>query len=150
MFSWYSATFDVNDPFPAAASVDELAKWPMDPEQQVWRYMLRLNQANLAKPYHGTVITCSHFAPHGSCPVWAHMGIRKTSGCLELDEQLRGVRSCCHVYGHTRVRYNGEADRVRYVTRPVIVETEADGSSSRDPITCVFNGNHLCFSMVDI
>jgi len=151
LLSWYNSMFDIKDPFPSPeAEMNKHAKWPIDAEQQVWRYMLRLNQASLNKPYHGTVITCSHFAPNGSCPILAGSGMRKTAGCLELDEQLRSIRSCCHVYGHTRVRYNGFTEDVRYVNRAVYVDTEADGSMSRDPITCIYNGNDLCFTITDI
>jgi len=116
----------------------------------LWRYMLRLNQAHMDKPYHGTVITFSHFAPRTSCPVWPEKEIRKTSGCPELDEQLRDARSVCHVYGHTLYRFNQVVDGVKYIHRPLLVEMAIDGSVSKDPLACVFNGESLCFDLVDI
>jgi len=151
LLSWHNAQFDAADPFPDPSSeANRAAKWPIDKEQQLWRYMLRLNQAHMDKPYHGTVITFSHFAPRTSCPVWPEKEIRKTSGCPELDEQLRDARSVCHVYGHTLYRFNQVVDGVKYIHRPLHVEMAIDGTVSKDPLACVFNGESLCFDLVDI
>jgi len=151
LLSWCNAAFDTRDPFPNPKSeANRAAKWPIDRDQQVWRYMLRLNQANLDKPYHGTVITFSHYAPRTSCPVFMEKDVAKTSGCPELDEQVRDIRSSCHVYGHTLCRFNQTVDGVKYVHRPLLVEVDFDGTLSKDSVTRVFNGSHLCFDMVDI
>lgn len=145
LLSWYNAAFDVKDPFPdPKVEHDKYTKWPMDAQQQVWRYMLALNRLHLAKPYHGVVITFSHFAPRTNCPVWKERGGLKVSGCAELDEQIRAVRSSCHVYGHTRFKYSQALDGVTYVHRPL------DGESLDEPITCVFDGHSLCHEPTSI
>merc|ERR1719277_1076414 len=64
LLSWYCATFDTKDPFPdPKLDENKHCKWPIDAEQQVWRYMLALNRVHLSNPFHGTVISFSHFVP---------------------------------------------------------------------------------------
>merc|ERR1739848_795279 len=90
-----------------------------DAHQQVWRFMLALNRIHIAKPYHGTVISFSHFVPRQNLPVWRTEGSLKASGCADLDEQIREAKSTCHIYGHTLCKYNSVIDGVAYVHRPL-------------------------------
>ncbi|CAK9047245.1 Hsp70-Hsp90 organizing protein 2 (AtHop2) [Durusdinium trenchii] len=116
LFSWYNPEFDTEDPYPDTQfQHDKHAKWPMDPNHQVWRYMLALNKAELKRPYHGTVLTFSHFVPRSSLPVSREYGGAKVSGCAELDDQLRDARSSCHLYGHTFKNFSKEIDGVAYI-----------------------------------
>jgi len=149
LLSWYCASFDIRDPFPDPKSqADKYAKWPIDPQQQVWRYMLRLNQEHLMKPYHGNVITVSHFLPRTNLPVWREHGVLKVSGCVELDDLVHEARATCHVYGHTHYRHHQVHDGVVYVHRPLGEAVDADGHL--DPIMCIFNGKNLCSELVQI
>jgi tetratricopeptide (TPR) repeat protein len=145
LFSWYNAEFHVKDPYPDPKSEhDKFAKWPIDAQQQVWRYMLALNRAHLQMPYHGTVITFSHFVPRVGLPIHKTPGHLKTSGCAELDEQIRDVKSKCHIYGHTDISYSTSVEGVLYVHCPT-----SAGEDSRPPIMCVFNGSRLCHDWID-
>jgi len=148
LLSWYNVHFDMKDPFPDPKSqADKYAKWPMDAAGQVWRYMLRLNQEHLCKPYHDTVITVSHFLPRHNLPVWRDTGVMKTCGCVELDDQVREARAKCHVYGHTHYRHNQVHEGVAYVHRPL---GESSEEGQKDPLMCIFNGKNLCSELVQI
>ncbi|CAJ1431711.1 unnamed protein product [Effrenium voratum] len=145
MFSWYNPEFDVADPYPDPQfQHDKHAKWPMDPMHQVWRYMLALNRTALQKPYHGTVITFSHFVPRSSLPVAREYGGAKVSGCAELDDQLREARSSCHLYGHVFKNYCKEIEDVVYVNYA------HQGGGQDEPLPCIFNGERLCCDMVAV
>jgi len=146
LLSWYNAAFDTKDPFPDPKSEhDKYAKWPIDPEQQVWRYMLALNREHLNRPYHNaTVITASHFAPRTSCPVYREKGLLKVSGCLELDEQIREIGSSLHIYGHTNLKNTKKDDGVAYVHRGLGLSSD---HGAREPILCVYNGKTVCMDM---
>eukprot|EP00931_Biecheleriopsis_adriatica_P061450 TRINITY_DN3694_c0_g1_i1.p1 TRINITY_DN3694_c0_g1~~TRINITY_DN3694_c0_g1_i1.p1 ORF type:complete len:1450 (+),score=323.95 TRINITY_DN3694_c0_g1_i1:32-4381(+) len=145
LLSWYNAEFDVTDPFPDTQfQHDKYAKWPMDAHHQVWRFMLALNRAHVEKPYHGTVITCSHFVPRSELPVSREYGGAKVSGCTELDDQLRDAKSTCHVYGHTHKRFTKELDGVVYINTP------HQGGGLEEPITCIFNGQNVVCEMVSV
>jgi len=141
LLSWYSATFDIKDPFPNPdRSTDNRAVWPVDAQSEAWKYMMSLNERHLAKPYHGTVVTFSHFAPRASCKVYK--GLEKYSGCLELDTQVRNCRSSVHVYGHTHARQTFLEDGVHYINHSV--GPRSTNSSVHEPIMCVFNGQRVC------
>ncbi|OLP88073.1 Hsp70-Hsp90 organizing protein 2 [Symbiodinium microadriaticum] len=50
LLSWYTAEFDEKDPFPDPnANFDHQCRWPLDPDAQVWKYMLKLNEAHLQR-----------------------------------------------------------------------------------------------------
>ncbi|CAE7651415.1 HOP3 [Symbiodinium sp. CCMP2592] len=145
LFSWYNAEFDVADPFPdPQLQHDKYAKWPMDPNHQVWRYMMALNRDYLQKPYHDTVITCSHFVPRSELPVVQEFSMAKASGCAELDDQVRQARSSCHVYGHSSKQCGKEIEGVIYLNAP------HKGGGLEEPIPCVFNGEKVCCEMVSV
>lgn len=141
LFSWYSATFDIRDPFPnPKLEENKHCKWPIDAEHQVWRYMLSLNRQSLEKPYHGNVITFSHFAPRTCCPIHGGKGLEKMSGCLELDDQVREAHSSMHFYGHTHRKFKMTEDGVFYVHNHLGFETE---HMPMEPIMCVWNGRSI-------
>lgn len=127
LFSWYNAEFDERDPWPALnANVDTLCKWPMDAESQVWRYMLKLNEAHLGLPYHGTVITFSHFLPRRELPFKEEYGkpLIKSVGCEGIEEQLRAVRSKAHIFGHSHCKCIKSMNGVTYAQMPIGYSTE--------------------------
>eukprot|EP00971_Amphidinium_carterae_P341496 6480304-Amphidinium_carterae.1 len=67
--SWYNPEFDVNDPIPdVRESESSTSKWPIDPDRQLWKFMMKLNEAHLNHFYHGTVISMSHFLPRRDLP----------------------------------------------------------------------------------
>ena len=58
LLSWYNAQFDIETSSGYGQKVvytDVLAKWAMDPATQVWKYMMKLNDAHLDRPMPGTV-----------------------------------------------------------------------------------------------
>lgn len=145
LYSWYNAEFDVADPYPdPQLEHDRYAKWPMDAQHQVWRFMLAMNRAALEKPYHGTVITFSHFVPRSELPVPQEYALQKAAGCAELDEQLREARSTCHVYGHSSKKFGKVIDEVAYINAP------HTGGGLEEPITCIYNGSDLCSEIVGV
>jgi len=147
LLSWYNAAFDMKDPFPdPKAEHDKYSKWPIDQHGQVWRYMLRLNQESVNKPYHGMVITMSHFVPRQNLPMYRGEGALKAVGCTELDEQIRAAKSSFHFYGHTHYQNYSVHDGVWYAHQM----SEWDGEIGREPILCVFNGEAVCKELVPI
>lgn len=145
LFSWYSAEFDEKDPFPDPnAHYDKHCKWPMDPDLQVWKYMAKLNESFLAKPYFGTVISFSHFLPRKGLPFDAsRKNSAKAVGCEMLEEQLRAAGSKLHVYGHSRSRFGGMLQGVRYANMPLGFETDWPRDTERR-LMMIYDGKNLC------
>jgi len=122
LLSWYHAAFDDHDPFPDAKSDhDQMCRWPIDPDSQVWKYMLKLNEAHLRHLYHGTVITFSHFLPRSDLPFYGSM---KTIGCQAIDEQVRQVGSKLHFYGHAKQKHYSKEEDVVYANHYHGLENE--------------------------
>jgi len=118
---------------------DKYAKWPIDKENLVWRYMLYLNSRFIDMPYPGTVLTFSHFLPRPDLPYWTHVqGLVKAVGCPQLDKQLREVRSSCHVFGHSHMQCDKVIEGVRYVQCPLGYQNE---HSVDEPLRCVYDGS---------
>jgi len=152
LLSWYNAEFDQEDPWPADGRFDPHCKWPVDPDDQVWRYMLKMNEVNLALPYHGDIITFSHFLPRRELPWRAEVGkkIVKSVGCERIDEQLRAVRSSLHVFGHTHVRYNDRIQGLMYVQQPVGYASERMHlSGGPTQLMQVYDRGSVCARLVD-
>merc|ERR1711920_1018554 len=126
LFSWYNADFDEEDPWASTFyDFDKFAKWPMDKDNYVWRYMLYLNRRFLELPYPGTVITFSHFLPRRELPYWTHItGLVKAVGCPQLDPQVRQVQSQCHVFGHSHHHFDKVIQGVRYIQCPLGYQSE--------------------------
>jgi len=145
LFSWYSAEFDENDPFPDPnVQFDKHCKWPMDADMQVWKYMAKMNEAFLAKPYYGTVISFSHFLPRRGLPFdKTSKKAAKHVGCEIIDEQARAIGSKMHIYGHSRSKYAQAHDGVRYVNMPLGFETDWPKDTQRR-LMMIFDGKKLC------
>mmetsp|Transcript_91209 Transcript_91209/g.144064 ORF Transcript_91209/g.144064 Transcript_91209/m.144064 type:complete len:1338 (+) Transcript_91209:139-4152(+) len=148
LLSWYNCEFDTRDPFPDFNdNTDQHCRWPMDKDSQVWKFMLALNASYLQYPYHGTVITFSHFIPRSTLfGAYGGKTERKTSGCLAIDEQARLVGSKLHVYGHTRRQHWGKEGG--YGNGDVIYANHYHGkedehASLSPPLLCVWNGSNL-------
>eukprot|EP00434_Breviolum_minutum_P038315 symbB.v1.2.033982.t1/scaffold4295.1/size41780/1 len=67
LFSWYTADFDKRSRPDPNLGFDAQCVWPLD-QQQLWKWMLKLNEAHLRLPYRGTVLTFSHFLPLTNLP----------------------------------------------------------------------------------
>eukprot|EP00930_Biecheleria_cincta_P038380 TRINITY_DN26372_c0_g2_i1.p1 TRINITY_DN26372_c0_g2~~TRINITY_DN26372_c0_g2_i1.p1 ORF type:complete len:1307 (-),score=263.08 TRINITY_DN26372_c0_g2_i1:342-4262(-) len=150
MLSWYTAEFDDKDPFPDPnAQFDQQCKWPIDPETQVWKYMLKLNEAHLRKPYHGTVITFSHFLPSRNLPFAAHGRAVKAMGCEDLNEQVKGLklRNRVHVYGHSHRHHCAYDEGILYVNHHHGLE---GGREERAPIFMIHDGKAIVKKEHDI
>merc|ERR1712190_144098 len=142
-FSWYNSEFDENDPFPDPnLQFDKHCRWPIDSLTQVWRFFLELNKLHLKLPYHGTVITFSHFLPTLGLP-WDKTVPKsaKTMGCLDLDLQIRNVKSKLHVHGHSRKRHATNIEGILYVQHSLGYEND---HSETEPVMCVYNGQSIC------
>mmetsp|Transcript_27616 Transcript_27616/g.91728 ORF Transcript_27616/g.91728 Transcript_27616/m.91728 type:complete len:1393 (+) Transcript_27616:100-4278(+) len=145
LFSWYSAEFDENDPFPDPnASYDKHCKWPMDADLQAWKYMAKLNEMFLSKPYYGTVISFSHFLPRRDLPFdRSKKNSAKSVGCEMIDEQARAAGSKIHVYGHSRTKHGQVHAGVRYANMPLGFETDWPKDHERR-LMQLFDGKNLC------
>merc|ERR550525_1917284 len=144
LFSWYNCMFDDKDPFPDT-DVDQnpLCKWPIDKDEQVWKYFAAMNEPYLDLPYHGTVITFSHNLPRRDLPYWTHVYHQaKFIGCTAIEDQLRKINSQCHVFGHSRRRYGRALDDVIYVNMPLGKEDER--MEDYPPLMLVFDREAVC------
>lgn len=150
LLSWYSADFDDKDPFPDPnANFDHQCRWPLDPETQVWKYMLKLNEAHLQHPYHGTVITFSHFLPSRNLPFSAFGRAAKAMGCEELNDQVKSLRlrNRVHVYGHSSRHFSQYEDGILYVNHYHGTE---GGHFERAPLFLVHDGKDIAKRQVEI
>jgi len=151
LLSWYSADFDEADPFPnPRMGFDSRCKWPIDPDEQVWRYMQKLNEEHLQQHFDGTVLTCSHFLPRRELP-WdtTLRNTAKVVGNERIDEQVRALGSKLHVYGHSRRKYAQVHAGVRYVNMPVGFDNER--IPGKEPqLMLVHNGRNVCMQEWDI
>ncbi|CAK0842279.1 unnamed protein product [Prorocentrum cordatum] len=139
LLSWYSAEFDYEDPYPSLDGVDKYSKWPLDPDTQLWKYMLKMNEAHFGHPYHGTVITFSHFLPRRDLPFKSHGDAAKSTGCTQLDDQIRrfSARKRIHVYGHSPQSFHALKDDIWYVN---LYHGQEAGHSDRSPIFLIHDG----------
>lgn len=147
LLSWYNADFDEKDPWPSEQyAFDKFCSWPVDPDHQLWKYMLSMNKRFLELPFHGDVITFSHFLPRQGLPFYsATPGLVKAIGCTEIDHQVRQVKARCHVFGHSHRPCNQTEDGVLYVQNPLGYEDE---HGDRDPLKMVHSGFDIgCVSM---
>ncbi|CAE7816956.1 STIP1 [Symbiodinium sp. CCMP2592] len=150
LLSWYTAEFDEKDPFPDPnANFDHQCRWPLDPDAQVWKYMLKLNEAHLQHPYHGNVITFSHFLPSKSLPFAAFGRAAKAMGCEDLNDQVRSIRlrNRVHVYGHSSRHFSQFEDGILYVNH--FHGTEG-GQAERSPLFLVHDGKAIVKREVEI
>ena len=123
--SWYSYTFDHHDPRPGSTLFDKYCKWPMHYDH-AWEFMCGLNDSRIAIVEQHTatpaspskppdVITFSHFLPRKELPLPGLHDMAKASGCLHIENQLRGAGSKMHVFGHTHINTQHKLDGVTYV-----------------------------------
>lgn len=120
MAGWYNAQFDEKDPMPDPnVDFDPMCKWPIDRTEQVWRFMLKMNESRLQMPYHGDVITFSHVLPRYGLPFWDIGQQIKFIGCTDLDAQARSIGTKLHVYGRSHRRIVRREDEVVYVNMPL-------------------------------
>ena len=143
LLSWYSVEFDQEDPFPdPVAEPDKSCRWPIDASTQVWKYMLKLNEAHLRHPYHSTVISFSHFLPLSGLPFASHGKAAKAMGCEELNEQVKALGGAqrAHVYGHASRKHWEKEDGVIYVNHHF---GEEAGREERAPLLLLYDGKAL-------
>ncbi|CAK8991410.1 Hsp70-Hsp90 organizing protein 3 (AtHop3) [Durusdinium trenchii] len=103
LFSWYSAEFDKRSRPDPNVGFDAQCVWPLD-HHQLWKWMLKLNEAHLRLPYRGTVLTTSHFVPLTTLPYDSTGKQAQAMGCEEIEDQVRILRSSAHAYGHSSMR----------------------------------------------
>lgn len=125
LLSWYQASFDVDN----SGDVRGLAgwadfhccRWPAEVEE-VAEFFLAMNQPHL-RSYDGPVVSFSHFLPRRDLlPATERLKFKalpKVAGCHGLDEQIRQLGSCIHVFGHSHIACDRLIDGVRYVQNPL-------------------------------
>ena len=125
LFSWYEPQFAAGD----GEEDDALGgwadfyfcKWPVG-MKQVCTFFLKLNESRL-RSYDGPVISFSHFLPRRDLLPAAERlkfkGLPKVAGCAALDEQIRSLKSCVHVFGHSHISCDRIIDGIRYVQNPL-------------------------------
>jgi UDP-2,3-diacylglucosamine pyrophosphatase LpxH len=148
LLSWYTAEFDLSDPYPDPKDnkTDNHCLWPMDKDNQVWKYLLALNAAHLRHPYHGTVITFSHFVPrYKLAPAYGSRAAKKTMGCERIDAQARAVGSKLHVYGHAKKHFWAKEDDVIYVNHYHGTKDEwtVNGAAGYPQLLQIYNGSNI-------
>jgi len=128
--------------------VNQHCRWPI-PDTQIWKYMMKLNNANLAHLYHSTVISFSHFLPRADLPFPEYGNAAKTMGCVHLDDQVRalGGQSRAHVYGHSHRRHVEQIQGVSYINH---YHGEEGGQAERAPLLLVYDGRKLVSQPEDI
>jgi Icc-related predicted phosphoesterase len=125
LFSWYESRFDGDDSGEAEAlggwADFYLCKWPAG-MVQICDFFLKLNESRL-RSYDGPVISFSHFLPRRDLlPAVERLkfkGLPKVAGCVALDEQIRRLKSCVHVFGHSHISCDRVIDGVRYIQNPL-------------------------------
>jgi len=152
--SWYNAEFDERDPWPDPQdNTNPLCRWPLDPDDQVWKFMLKLNEGFLGLPYHGTVITFSHFLPRRNLPVPEMHGkpATKVAGCERIDDQVRAVRSKVHIYAHSYEKYSSFQQGIHYVNHPLNTDDQMQiFEDSFSPMLMIYDGRSVCMRPADI
>ncbi|CAE7322069.1 HOP2 [Symbiodinium natans] len=118
LYSWYNAEFDKKSRPDPNHGFDSQCVWPLDPNQ-LWKWMLKLNEAFLAGPLPGTVLTFSHFVPLTTLPFDGQGKQAQAMGCEEIEDQLRRVRSAAHAYGHSSIRTSQVHGGVAFVNQAV-------------------------------
>jgi len=119
LLSWWICTFDVSDPRPGDAVFDAFCKWPMG-EEGAHKFFLQWNEyfvGRIARQQRergrrGEVVSFSHFLP--CFDIYTSNAPVKASGCLGLEEQVVGVQSGLHIFGHTHLNFRHEARGVPY------------------------------------
>ncbi|MFM0069042.1 metallophosphoesterase [Paraburkholderia aspalathi] len=120
LLSWYDYSFG-----PPGEQI--LATW-MDFQACVWpagfgmadvtAYFLKLNETTVTG-YSGAVITFSHFLPRiDLMPRFippAHRLVYPVLGTSRLDQQIRRIGACIHVYGHSHVNRKVDIDGITYI-----------------------------------
>ena len=153
LFSWYEPQFDADDSGDADALTGwadfSLCEWPTEIEQ-VSDFFLKMNEPRL-RSYDGPVISFSHFLPRRdllpSVERLKFKGLPKVAGCAALDGQIRSLRSCVHVFGHSHITCDRVIDGVRYVQNPLRYPRER--TSAEVPMKIIADGASLMPSPLD-
>merc|ERR1712176_602756 len=104
--------------------------------------MLKLNEAHLRHPYHGTVFTLSHFLPRRSLPHSPYRKAAKSMGCEQLDSHVRTIQATnrIHVYGHSHLRHAAYDDGIMYVN---YYHGADGGENERAPLFLIHDGQRV-------
>ncbi len=108
-------------------------RWPQfDGHSGPAAYFLSLNDCDVTDDRQYPVITFSHFLPRPELMFWTEQEFAATglppldpqprfnfsrvAGCRKLDEQIRSLNACLHVYGHQHRNRDRLIEGVRYVS----------------------------------
>jgi predicted phosphodiesterase len=149
LLSWYQASFDAEDKGEVRMlngwADFHCCRWPIEAEE-VAEFFLAMNRPSL-KSYDGPVISFSHFLPRRELlPATDRLrfkGLPKVAGCRGLDEQIRHLRSCIHIFGHSHISCDRLIDGVRYVQNPLRYPHERRFSGFPLKVVAELNGAGL-------
>jgi Icc-related predicted phosphoesterase len=146
LFSWYEPQFDAENSGDADAlggwADFYLCKWPAGMEP-VCDFFLKMNEPRL-RSYDGPVISFSHFLPRRdllpSVERLKFKGLPRVAGCAALDEQIRSLNSCVHVFGHSHIGCDRVIDGVRYIQNPLRYPRERTSADFPIKVICDDDG----------
>jgi hypothetical protein len=142
ILSWYDYSFgEPSDELRAVWMDYRACRWPAGySEKDVTAHFLALNDT--FTPNGGKVITYSHFLPRlDLMPSYIPCVSRKlypVLGSMRLDRELRALKSCLHVYGHSHVNRQMTIDGVTYINNAFGYPNETFITSKR--LVCI----HQC------
>eukprot|EP00930_Biecheleria_cincta_P045158 TRINITY_DN31131_c0_g1_i1.p1 TRINITY_DN31131_c0_g1~~TRINITY_DN31131_c0_g1_i1.p1 ORF type:complete len:1233 (-),score=237.32 TRINITY_DN31131_c0_g1_i1:168-3830(-) len=126
LLSWYNSEFDKTSRPDPNHGHDTSCVWPLDSMKQLWKWMLKLNEAHLRRVPRGTVLTFSHFLPLPELPYETMGKAAQAMGCEEIEDQLRQARSALHVYGHSTLRTCQVHGKVPFVNHNLGMPSEEE------------------------
>jgi Calcineurin-like phosphoesterase len=150
LFSWYEPQFDADNSGDAGAlggwADFYLCKWPTG-MRQVCEFFLEMNQSRV-RSYDGPAISFSHFLPRRDLLPAAERlrfkGLPKVAGCAALDGQIRSLKSCVHVFGHSHISCDRVIEGVRYIQNPLRYPRER--TSADFPVKIIVDSDGLISS----
>ena len=120
LYGWYDYTFGLPSKEIINEWMDYIAcKWPAGyDEEEITRYFISKNESSLHMTNKHT-ISFSHFVPRiDLMPSYipaAKRALYPVLGTNLLEDQIRRIGSCIHIYGHTHVNANVVKDGIRYI-----------------------------------
>jgi predicted phosphodiesterase len=136
LYGWYDYSFGEPDSELRQSWMDYGAcRWPPDfDEAAITAHFLGLNGPALATQ-NDTIISCSHFLPRiDVMPSYIPRSKRyfyPVLGTSRLDEQIRGLGSAIHVYGHSHVNQHITIEGVTYINNAFGYPSESNIAAKR-------------------
>jgi predicted phosphodiesterase len=144
LFGWYDYSFgEPSDELRSTWMDYHACRWPPAfSANDIAVYFESLNEKHMQRST-GDVITFSHFLPRidlmpKSIPM-AKQLLYPVLGTLRLERQLRQLKPCIHVYGHSHVNRKVTIDGVCYINNAFGYPQETSTTSKR--LLCIYECN---------